>query len=956
LLLLGFIQPVSAIEQFTAHTGIAAADNTGLSGSIISHHHGMHDEDYSSLVTYVRQLDAGKPELIGTPASSLHGDVYGGAAFSALREYMQQIGGNEPDSAPAPNVKIAEADNALDALRELLQRGAQPEPIPQKPSPDPNSKNERPASKPAARPTAPKNVTSIFHANFVGGKTCLLCHANQAAGFASTLMGKISRTQTGKFDCENCHGPGSAHIQAVGCASCHGEGGISSRPGIPSLVGQEPEYLIAAMRAYVTGQRKNDVMQLILAGIREGELNAIANYYARQPAARAQTPLIGNPGAGEHGTEICASCHGEHGISVVPAWPSLAGQDSQYLANAIRGYKKGSWTKAIACGACHGEGGISREPGMPSLAGMNPEYLVPAMKAYVNGDRKHRLMKALLVGLSDAELKKIADFYGDQSPTRAQTPPIGDPSAGRSAAALCTGCHGAEGASIDRAWPMLAGQDSQYLAAAINAYKSGSRDKTIACASCHGERGISKRAGMPSLAGLNPKYLVTAMKAYVSGERKHALMKALLADVSEAELNSMAVYYARQAPVRAQTASTGDPAAGKTASADCAGCHGEQDISLAGQDARYLANAIKAYKDGSRSDLDMELAVLSLDERGINDLAAYYASVRPAQPSIPATMQNIPVRDDPVLVKNGLVAGLESRTIADVASYFASLGPERSRHGAQGGKREPIVIRNNLVASLDERSISNVASYYATLRPEQPEKHGPDKGVPARIGTARPADGSSIGGIMSFRLNDPTYTADQYNGVCLGCHEKGNQTLWRGSQHETRGLICTNCHTVMRNVTPKYQLAKLTEGDACFQCHKNKRAEIWRSSHMPIREGKMTCSSCHNPHGSYGEALLKTATINDTCYKCHAEKRGPFLWEHPPARENCLNCHDPHGSMQEAMLIVSRPRLCQRCHTASEHPGNPANPRAIFAIAGACSNCHVKIHGSNSPAGSQFVR
>jgi predicted CXXCH cytochrome family protein len=48
-----------------------------------------------------------------------------------------------------------------------------------------------------------------------------------------------------------------------------------------------------------------------------------------------------------------------------------------------------------------------------------------------------------------------------------------------------------------------------------------------------------------------------------------------------------------------------------------------------------------------------------------------------------------------------------------------------------------------------------------------------------------------------------------------------------------------------------------------------------QSSHMPIREGKMTCSSCHNPHGSYGDALLKTATVNDTCYKCHAEKRGP---------------------------------------------------------------------------------
>jgi DmsE family decaheme c-type cytochrome len=350
--------------------------------------------------------------------------------------------------------------------------------------------------------------------------------------------------------------------------------------------------------------------------------------------------------------------------------------------------------------------------------------------------------------------------------------------------------------------------------------------------------------------------------------------------------------------------------------------------------------------------------VAGLDARTINDLAAYYASLPPAQPSIPASMQNIPARDDPVLVVNGVVSGLDARAIADVASYFASLGPERSKHGNHGGKREPVVVRNNLVASLDERSVANVASYYATQHPEQPFG---GKGVsggptPVRVGGAAPADGRSLGGIISFRLNDPTYTTEEYNDVCLGCHQKGERTLWRGSEHEVRGLICTNCHTVMRNVTPKYQLAQLTEMDTCFQCHKNKRAQVWRTSHMPVREGKMTCSSCHNPHGSYGEALLRTATVNDVCYKCHTEKRGPFLWEHPPVRENCLNCHDPHGSMQDAMLKVSRPRLCQQCHTAADHPANPQNPRAIYAMAGACSNCHVKIHGSNSPAGSQLVR
>jgi DmsE family decaheme c-type cytochrome len=217
--------------------------------------------------------------------------------------------------------------------------------------------------------------------------------------------------------------------------------------------------------------------------------------------------------------------------------------------------------------------------------------------------------------------------------------------------------------------------------------------------------------------------------------------------------------------------------------------------------------------------------------------------------------------------------------------------------------------------------------------------------------------GRGVGGIISFRLDDQTHTADEFNAICLSCHEKGNRVLWRGSTHETRGLACTNCHTIMTNVTPKHQLAQLTEMDTCFQCHKNKRAEIWRSSHMPLREGKMTCSNCHNPHGSYSEALLKETTVNDNCYKCHAEKRGPFLWEHAPVRENCLNCHDPHGSNNDFLLKISRPRLCQQCHAnLTGHPGNPRNPKSIYAVNRECQNCHSQHHGSNSPAGSRFIR
>ena len=71
-----------------------------------------------------------------------------------------------------------------------------------------------------------------------------------------------------------------------------------------------------------------------------------------------------------------------------------------------------------------------------------------------------------------------------------------------------------------------------------------------------------------------------------------------------------------------------------------------------------------------------------------------------------------------------------------------------------------------------------------------------------------------------------------------------------------------------------------------------RRAQLQRSSHMPFREGKVTCTSCHNPHGTPIRKQLFRATVNENCYSCHAERRGPFLWEHPPVMENCANCHE----------------------------------------------------------------
>ncbi len=210
--------------------------------------------------------------------------------------------------------------------------------------------------------------------------------------------------------------------------------------------------------------------------------------------------------------------------------------------------------------------------------------------------------------------------------------------------------------------------------------------------------------------------------------------------------------------------------------------------------------------------------------------------------------------------------------------------------------------------------------------------------------------------LITFAKDDPTPVA-QRNDVCLTCHTKGARLFWKGSAHDSRDVACTNCHRVMADHSPKAQLAKVNEIETCGQCHLQRRAQQMRSSHMPLREGKMTCTSCHNPHGTVTPALLKENSTNDTCYTCHAEKRGPFLWEHPPVLENCANCHDPHGSNHEKMLKLAKPRVCQQCHVETFHMTYAYGDRNAKQVLGrGCTNCHINIHGSNHPSGSAYTR
>ncbi len=227
-------------------------------------------------------------------------------------------------------------------------------------------------------------------------------------------------------------------------------------------------------------------------------------------------------------------------------------------------------------------------------------------------------------------------------------------------------------------------------------------------------------------------------------------------------------------------------------------------------------------------------------------------------------------------------------------------------------------------------------------------------------------------------LTSKTSTAADKDAVCQTCHA-GNRhlTFWESGKHAKNEVSCVNCHNLHNKpgpvaVSPFTTTFRPNESEICGKCHQQVRSATLKPSHHPIIEGKIKCSDCHNPHGALTPVMLKAENVNQQCYSCHADKRGPYIFNHPAVEENCLSCHTPHGSVYAKLLTDKAPNLCQDCHDWSRHPGTVYGAAAGFVnpsgapgtnpgvstrfIARSCVNCHAAIHGSNAPGShGQFL-
>jgi cytochrome c553 len=143
--------------------------------------------------------------------------------------------------------------------------------------------------------------------------------------------------------------PGIAHAadieagrrKAEVCVACHGVGGNSTNPDIPSLAGQPPLYTYYQLLQYRGGQRVDPQMSPMAMPLSDADMQDIAAYYAAQTPVAPSNSI--DPARAEAGRKLvtahhCDSCHAP-GLVGQNHIPRLAGQQHEYLLKQLRAYK-----------------------------------------------------------------------------------------------------------------------------------------------------------------------------------------------------------------------------------------------------------------------------------------------------------------------------------------------------------------------------------------------------------------------------------------------------------------------------------------------------------------------------------------------------------------------------------------------------------------------------------------
>jgi cytochrome c553 len=297
----------------------------------------------------------------------------------------------------------------------------------------------------------------------------------------------------------------------------------------------------------------------------------------------------------------------------------------------------------------------------------------------------------------------------------------------------------ATGAAAQPVIKVAPGEDLRPLYANVQEVAEGKRIAEVSCARCHGVDGVSSVKGSPHLAGQRSAYLYLELKTYKAGARSDKPMEDAARILSEQAMVQVSAYYAslpppppaKLPPLKA-VASRDPLTAGKAASAGCAGCHGDNGVSripgtpsLVGLDQKYFVAAMNGYKTGQRKDELMKSLVSAMSEADINNLALYYATLKPAR-------AQTPVAGNQAAGKEAAAAcsGCHGERGVSTTAGTPSLAGQDAQYlvnatlSYKDGSRSDDAMKAP-AAALDDRTLSNIAAFYAAQQPQAPRVSRP---------------------------------------------------------------------------------------------------------------------------------------------------------------------------------------------------------------------------------------
>ena len=204
---------------------------------------------------------------------------------------------------------------------------------------------------------------------------------------------------------------------------------------------------------------KNRLATIMLAAVSCVSM-AFAAPAAAPQAAPAANPQSAPPGPGQ-------KIVNDAGYTVIMGDPAKA----QPIVNSV-------------CAACHGADGNSVVPAYPTLAGQVYEYLLKQLNDFKSGKRQNAIMSGMVASLSEDDMRNLAAYFSEQKikPGAAQNKELALEGqkiwragvAGQGVPA-CQACHGPTGQGIPIEFPHLASQHADYVYAQLTAFRTGAR-------------------------------------------------------------------------------------------------------------------------------------------------------------------------------------------------------------------------------------------------------------------------------------------------------------------------------------------------------------------------------------------------------------------------------------------------------------------------------------------------